>query len=213
MSNHDDKPSTTKPLSTKGRLRGQKAPLKLSHGWAVRIRLRLAEHWRDLALFNRAIDSKLRGCDLVKLRILDVVQAGRVLSRVNVVQQKTGRPVQFEITELTRESLNRWIGHAGLTSSDYLFPSREKASPHLSTQQYRHRLRVWIESIGLDPSAYGTHSLRRTKVTLIYRQTKNLRSGRRGRRRLDPCRTGRSVAQSQQLGTAGGRSQPVLMIW
>ena len=160
----------------KGKLIGQKHPLKLKDIWAIRIRLQVANNTRELALFNLAIDSKLRGCDLVQLKLSDVAQGGRIASRTMVMQQKTHRPVQFEITEQTREALLAWISQAHLRADDYLFPSRIHASPHLSTRQYARIVEKWVTSIGLDPAAYGTHTLRRTKATLIYRRTKNLRA-------------------------------------
>ncbi|MDB5825772.1 MAG: integrase [Herminiimonas sp.] len=160
----------------KGRLVGQKAPLKLKEIWAIRIRLQLATKTRDLALFNLAIDSKLRGCDLVSLRVCDIAQGKSVLARAMVMQCKTRRPVQFEITEQTRQSLAQWIEEAHLRSNQFLFPSRVAESPHLSTRQYSRIVASWVESAGLDPAAYGTHTMRRTKATLIYRRTKNLRA-------------------------------------
>ena len=108
----------------KGKLIGQKAPLKLKDIWAIRIRLQLGHKVRDLALFNLAIDSKLRACDLVKLRVSDVSHSGQMASRAIVMQQKTGRPVQFEITQSTREAVQAWITHAELKQSDFLFRSR-----------------------------------------------------------------------------------------
>ena len=155
----------------KGKLIGQKSPLKLKEIWAIRIRLQLASRIRDLALFNLAIDSKLRACDLVKLRVRDVSHGDRT-----VMQQKTQRPVQFEITEPTRDALTSWISHAALKSEHYLFPSRLHGSPHLSIRQYARIVDGWVRSVGLDPVAYGTHTLRRTKASLIYRRTKNLRA-------------------------------------
>lgn len=160
----------------KNRLVGQKAPLKLKEIWAIRIRLQLADKTRDLALFNLAIDSKLRGCDLVSLRVCDIAQGKAILPRAMVVQRKTHRPVQFEITEQTRQSASAWIEKAHLASNQYLFPSRVATSPHLSTRQYARIVASWVESIGLDAAAYGTHTMRRTKATLIYRRTKNLRA-------------------------------------
>ena len=160
----------------KGKLVGQKRPLKLKEIWAIRVRLQLTRKTRELALFNLAIDSKLRACDLIRLRVSDISQAGRVGSRAMVLQQKTRRPVQFEITEQTREALTNWIRAGGLRTTDYLFPSRMKGVDHLSTRQYARILKAWIVQTGLDPSAYATHSMRRTKVTLIYRRTKNLRA-------------------------------------
>jgi integrase len=160
----------------KGKLVGQKAPLKVKDIWAIRVRLRIQRRIRDLALFDLGIDSKLRGCDLVKLRVRDVCNGDRLASRAILLQQKTQRPVQFEITPSTREAVEAWINCAGLKADDYLFPSRLHTSPHLSTRQYARIVDGWVQEIGLDPAAYGTHSLRRTKPTLIYRRTKNLRA-------------------------------------
>jgi integrase len=160
----------------KGKLVDQKPPLKLKEIWAIRIRLQITNKIRDLALFNLAIDSKLRSCDLVKLHVLDIAHGLKVANRAMIIQQKTQQPVQFEITEQTRDSLTRWIEHANLTSEDFLFKSRFHDSPHLSTKQYARIVESWVEDIGLDPCSYGTHSLRRTKASLIYRRTKNLRA-------------------------------------
>jgi|APFre7841882630_1041343.scaffolds.fasta_scaffold01237_5 integrase len=160
----------------KGKLLGQKPPLKLKEIWAIRIRLQLDHRTRELALFNLAIDSKLRGCDLVGLRIHDVVQGRGVVPRAMVMQKKTQRPVQFEITEQTRDAVAAWIAAAHLKPEQFLFPSRVSESPHLSTRQYSRIVGAWVGSIGLDPAAYGTHTLRRTKATLNYRRTRNLRT-------------------------------------
>ena len=134
----------------KGKLVGQKAPFKLKEIWAIRVRLQLASRHRDLALFNLAIDSKLRACDLVKLRVRDVCHGGAMSSRAIVLQQKTQRPVQFEITEPTREAVGAWIDHAGLTSESTLFPSRLHGSAHLSTRQYARIVHSWVRQLGLD---------------------------------------------------------------
>ncbi len=160
----------------KGKLHGQKPPLKLKEILAIRIRLQLEHRTRELALFNLAIDSKLRGCYLVALRVHDVVQGRAVAPRAIVMQKKTQRPVQFEITEQTRDAVDAWITAAQLKPEQFLFPSRVTESPHLSTRQYSRIVGSWVESIGLDPAAYGTHSMRRTKPTLIYRRTRNLRA-------------------------------------
>jgi len=160
----------------KGKLVGQKSPLKLKHVWAIRIRLQIADNVRDLALFNLAIDSKLRSCDLVKIRVKDIANGTIVSSRAIVMLQKTSRPVQFEITEQTRESISNWIEFARLNYSDYLFKSRFKSSLHISTRQYARIVENWVAQIGLDPTFYGTHTMRRTKATLINRRTKNLRA-------------------------------------
>jgi integrase len=160
----------------KGKLIGQKPPLKLKDIWAIRIDLRLGKHIRDLAMFNLAIDSKLRGCDLVNLRVRDVTHSNQMMTRAMVVQRKTQRPVQFELTEETRNAVAAWIAKANLKSEQYLFPSRLQNSPHISTRQYARIVHRWVAAIGLDSTAYGTHTMRRTKATLIYRRTKNLRA-------------------------------------
>lgn len=159
----------------KGRLLGQKPPLKPKEIWSLRIQLQLADKARDLALFNLAIDSKLRGCDLVSLRVRDVYQGSVVASRAMVMQRKTQRPVQFEITEATRESVASWVARKDLGSTSFLFPGRSK-DHHLSLRQYSRIVKGWAACIGLDESRYGTHSLRRTKATLIYKLTKNIRA-------------------------------------
>ncbi|WP_229583514.1 tyrosine-type recombinase/integrase [Paracoccus sp. S-4012] len=131
---------------------------------------------RDLALFNMAVHSKLRGYDIVGLRVRDVFVAGRVKERASMIQSKTGKPVRFEITEATRLSLERWIREPEMIGLEFLWPSRIYGSPHLSTRQYAKIVRGWVSSIGLEPSAYGTHSMRRTKVAQIYKKTENLRA-------------------------------------
>ena len=160
----------------KGKIIGQKPPLKLKEIWTIRIHLQQQANPRDLALFNLAIDSKLRACDLVRLKVQDISHDGLISQRAYILQQKTKQPVQFEITEQTRKSICRWIKHANLKNHDYLFPSRKKLLAHLSTRQYARIVESWITDIGLDPSAYGTHSMRRTKPSLIYKRTKNLRA-------------------------------------
>ena len=93
----------------KGRLVGQKRPLRPKEVWAIRVRLQIEDRKRDLALFNLAIDSKLRGCDLVSLRVDDIAAGGHVKERATIIQHKTGRPVQFEFLEQTRVSLQEWL--------------------------------------------------------------------------------------------------------
>jgi site-specific recombinase XerC len=167
---------TRRPAWNRGRIVGQKRPLAPKHVWSIRVRLEMANNKRDLALFNTAIDSKLRGCDLVGLKVRDVFPAGHVKDRSAVTQSKTGRPVRFEITDTTRQSLEQWIADPEMVGSEFLWPSRLHASPHLSTRQYARIMREWVTSIGLEPSAYGTHSMRRTKVAQIYKKTGNLRA-------------------------------------
>lgn len=160
----------------KGKIVGQKAPLRLKDIWAIRIRLQLGHRTRELAMFDLGLDSKLRACDLVKLRVRDISHGEHISARAIVMQQKTSLPVQFEITQPTREAVSNWIKEAELASEDYLFPSRVHESPHIGTRQYARIVDGWINEIGLDPSAYGTHSMRRTKASLIYRRTKNIRA-------------------------------------
>jgi integrase len=160
----------------KGLLVGQKKPLEPKHVWSIRVRLEIAGSKRDLAIFNLAIDSKLRACDLVKLRLDDICSGLRVRQRATIVQKKTGRPVQFEITEQSRNSVEAWLPSLRAAGSRYLFPSRLHASPHISIRQYARLVHRWVESIGLERAFYGTHSMRRTKAAQIYRKTENLRA-------------------------------------
>ncbi len=173
---HAKEKKTSRSPWNKGKLLGQKPPLKLKEVWEIRVRLQLSNNLRELALFNLSIDSKLRGCDLVKLKVRDVAHGDQALKRAMVMQQKTHQPVQFEITEQTRRAVSDWIKQAKLISNDYLFPSRIHDSPHITTRQYARIVEKWVASIGLNPGDYGTHSFRRTKASLIYRQTKNLRA-------------------------------------
>ena len=159
----------------KGKIVGQKPALKLTEIWGIRIRLQMEKNVRELALFNTAIDSKLRGCDLVSLKVSDVMHGGKIVKRTIITQIKTKKPVHFEITEQTRDSLLHLINKNGLTYHDFLFHSRLSTSEHLSTRQYALIVKKWVASIGLDPMEYGTHTMRRTKVALIYQKTKNLR--------------------------------------
>ncbi|MDT8870853.1 tyrosine-type recombinase/integrase [Komagataeibacter rhaeticus] len=155
---------------------GAKRALKEKHVWAIRFWLGSEQRVRDRALFDLALDSKLRGCDLVSLRIGDIVISGQVRHRAMVVQQKTRQPVQFEITETTRESVRAWLEHRGGGLNEYVFPSRLSAKTHLSTRQYARLLDQWVQAVGLIAGEYGTHSLRRTKVAMIYKRTGNIRA-------------------------------------
>lgn len=174
-----DQPRTTaderRPWN-KGKLIGQKSPLKAQEVWEIRVRLRMADKVRDLALFNLALDSKLRGCDLVRLRVADVCRGTEPLSRAKIVQSKTSSPVQFELTDPTRKAIVAWVEHKDLGPHDWLFPSRKKRGEHLTTRQYARLVQDWTAAIGLPSSAYATHSLRRTKATMLYRKTGNLRA-------------------------------------
>lgn len=160
----------------RGKIIGQKLPLKLRDIFGVRVRLQLQRRLRDLAMFNLAIDSKLRGCDLIALRVCDLAREGGLGARAQILQRKTGKTVQFELTEQTRRAIMDWINRKGLSREDFLFPSRQRPGTHLSTRQYARIVKRWVASAGLQPSDYGTHSMRRTKPTLIYRRTHNLRA-------------------------------------
>ena len=169
-------PYVPKSIWNKGKLVGQKLPLKLEEIWAIRIRLQLSNNLRELAMFNLALDSKLRACDLIKLKVRDIAHGSAIQSRAILIQQKTQKPVQFEITQKTRASLVEWINFKKLQNTDFLFESRVKKNCPLTTRQYTRIVKNWINSIDLDPTAYSTHTMRRTKVSLIYKRTKNLRA-------------------------------------
>ncbi len=166
----------TRTAWNKGKLVGQKPPFKPKDIWAIRIYLQNTLAVRDLAMCNLAIDSKLRGCDLVSLRVRDISHGSQILSRTMVTQSKTQRPVQFELTEPTRTSVAAWLKMSQLRGDQFLFPSRVASSPHISTRQYARIVHHWADAAGLDSAIYGTHSMRRTKATLIYKRTKNLRA-------------------------------------
>ena len=160
----------------KGKLIGAKPPLRASHVWSIRTKLQLEGRIRDLALFNFAIDSKLRGCDVVAVRVDEVAPNGYALDRATVRQKKTGRPVRFEVTEQTRQAIDEYLRVTCRKPGEFLFAGRSGNGHGLTTRQYARLVGQWIASIGLDPLKYGTHSLRRTKATLIYRRTGNLRA-------------------------------------
>lgn len=126
------------------------APAQVEGHLAITVRLQLSHKVRDLALFNLAIDSKLCACNLVKLRASDVCHGGKIASKAMVMQQETGRPVGFEITQMTRDSILAWIKHTDLDPSDYIFPGRVYESPHRSARQYARIVHRWVEAAGLD---------------------------------------------------------------
>ncbi|MCR9086187.1 MAG: tyrosine-type recombinase/integrase [Rhodobacteraceae bacterium] len=175
------------PAWNKGRIFGPKRPLKPKHVWAIRVRLELAENHRDLASFNMAIDSKLRGCDLMRMKVVDVLASGQIKERASVLQSKTQKPVRFEISEGTRASLEKWMADELMVGSEYLWPGRFHERLHISTRQYARIVHDWVTSTGLEASAFGTYSMRRTKVTQIYKKTSNLRTVQllRGHTKMD----------------------------
>jgi integrase len=168
--------STKRIPWNKGKIIGAKPPLRPKHVWSIRTKLQIEGRVRDLALFNLAIDSKLRGCDLVALKVDDVAPSGYAADRATVRQRKTGRPVKFELTEATRQAVDDYLRTVERKSGSCLFAGRRKPDVSLTTRQYARLLADWVASIGLDPHLFGTHSLRRTKATLIYRRTGNLRA-------------------------------------
>ncbi|MBR0738184.1 tyrosine-type recombinase/integrase [Bradyrhizobium liaoningense] len=173
-------PSTVPAVSkhvpwNKAKIVGAKPPLRPKHVWSIRTKLQVEGRMRDLALFNVAIDSKLRGRDVVALKVDDLAPGGYSADRATVRQRKTGRPVKFELTESTRQAIDDYLRVTGKTSGKYLFTGR-RVSRHMTTRQYARLLSRWLAGIGLDPHLFGTHSLRRTKATLIYRRTGNLRA-------------------------------------
>lgn len=169
-------PLEQRPAWNAGKKLGAKRPLKPKEIWEIRFMLDREHRLRDRALFDLAIDSKLRGCDLVKIRIGDLVSGGRVRNRAIVIQQKTKRPVQFELLEPARSSILAWLARRGGSVDNYAFPSRIDRLEHLSTRQYSRLVEEWVGGIGLRKEDYGTHSLRRTKAALIYKRTGNLRA-------------------------------------
>jgi integrase len=175
----DDSANLVAPRRTawnKGTLIGAKAPLRPKHVWSIRTKLQIEGRTRDLAMFNLAIDSKLRGCDVVALKVDDIAPHGYAVDRATVRQKKTGIPVRFEITEQTRQAVDDYLRISGKKSDEFLFGRHRRPGQCMSTRQYARLVSDWIRSIGLDPSSFGTHSLRRTKATLIYRRTGTLRA-------------------------------------
>jgi integrase len=160
----------------KGKIVGAKPPLRPKHVWSIRTKLQIDGRVRDLALFNLAIDSKLRGCDVVALKVDDIAPSGYAADRATVRQKKTGRPVRFELTEATRQAVDDYLKASSKKPEDYLFTGRGGENRVLTPRQYARLLADWLANIGLDPHQFGTHSLRRTKATLIYRRTGNLRA-------------------------------------
>jgi integrase len=170
-----DKP-VRRPPWNKGKLVGAKPPLRPSHVWSIRTKLQMQGRTRDLALFNLAIDSKLRGCDVVAVRVDDVAPSGYAMDRATIRQRKTGRPVRFELTDQTRMAIDEYLRLTGRKPGEVLFAGRKDGTRGLTTRQYARLVQEWVAGIGLDPAKFGTHSLRRTKAVLIYRRTGNLRA-------------------------------------
>jgi integrase len=178
MQVHEDSSPPT-PICTpwnKGKLIGAKPPLWPKHVWSIRTKLHIEGRILELALFNLAIDSKLRGCDVVTLKVEDVAPNGYAVARATVRQKKTGRSVRFELTDHTREAVDAYLKMARKKPGEFLFTSPGRPGEGMTTRQYARFVSDWIAGIGLDPHVFGTHSLRRTKATLVYRRTGNLRA-------------------------------------
>ena len=173
----------------KGKLTGAKPPLRPKHVWSIRTKLQIEGRARDLAMFNLAIDSKLRGCDVCAIRVEDVAASGYTADRATVRQKKTGRPVRFELSEQTRQAVDDYPKATGKRPGEFLFTGRRGPDRNMTTRQYARLVSEWIGSVGLDPRLFGTHSLRRTKATLIYRRTGNLNSRRCGPLCAKSCRS------------------------
>jgi len=175
----EDKPIPAAPKRAawnKGKLIGAKPPLRPKHVWSIRTKLQIEGRTRDLAMFNLAIDSKLRGCDVVALKVDDIAPHGYAVDRATVRQKKTGIPVRFEITEQARQAVDDYLRTSGKKAGEFLFGRHRRPGLCMSTRQYARLVSDWVGSIGLDSTSFGTHSLRRTKATLIYRRTGNLRA-------------------------------------
>src|SRR6202140_4587345 len=174
----DDKnlipPAPQRTAWNKGKLIGAKPPLRPKHVWSIRTKLQIEGRTRDLAMFNLAIDSKLRGCDFVAIRVEDVAAGGDTADRATVRQKKTGRPVRFELSEQTRQAVDDYLKATNKRPGEFLFTGRRGPNRNMTTRQYARLVSEWIGSVGL--RLFGTHSLRRTKATLIYRRTGNLRA-------------------------------------
>ncbi len=171
----------------KGKLTGAKPPLRPKHVWSIRSKLQAEGRIRDLAMFNLAIDSKLRACDVVALKVEDIAPNGYAADRATIRQKKTGQPVRFELTEHTRQAVDEYLTTSGKKSGQFLFNGRLGPDWSMTTRQYARVVSEWLAGIGLDPNVFGTHSLRRTKATLIYRRTGNLRAVQllRGHRKIE----------------------------
>jgi integrase len=163
-------------ILNRGQRSGVKKPFRLEEIWRIRTRLEIESNLMQLALLNLAIDSKLRASDLLPLKVCDIASQDRIFNRVKHIQQKTDIEVQFEITSRTQQSLIKWILLASLSASDFVFPSPRLKQQSISYSYYRYIVRKWASDLGLDPNLYGTHSMRRTKATLVYAKTKNIRA-------------------------------------
>jgi integrase len=155
----------------KGQTIGQKPPLTKKDIRAIGSKLKSAGYLRDLVLFHLAIDSSLGASDLVSLRLKDVAKSGEVFRSVTIGSTQTNHPVQFELSDATRDLIAAWSAEKKLKPGSYLFASRISDSPHISARQYARMVSDWVALIGLDPKDYSAQSLRRSKPMLIYSKT------------------------------------------
>jgi site-specific recombinase XerD len=174
-SEYDPGAKIRRPWSA-GRKLSAKRALKPQQVWAIRFWLDREQRLRDPEMFDLAIDSKLRGCDVVKVKIGEIASGARVRSRAIVIQQKTGRPVQFRTARGRPKQHHSLLERREGTLDDFVFPSRIDHADHISTRQYARLVNEWGTAVGLRREDYGTHSLRRTKASIIYKQTGNLRT-------------------------------------
>jgi integrase len=149
----------------KGKLIGAKPPLRPKHVWSIRTKLQVEGRTRDLA-----------NCDVVAFKVDDVAPSGYAVDRATVRQKKSGQPVRFELTEETRQAVDDYARAAAKKPDEFMFTGRPGSGRSITTRQYARLVSAWIACIGLDLHLFGTHSLRRTKATLIYRRTGNLRA-------------------------------------
>src|SRR5277367_264515 len=146
---NSERPKLKRIPWNKGKLVGAKPPLRQKHVWAIRTKLQIEQRTRDLAMFNLAIDSKLRGCDIVALKVEDVAPNGYSVDRTTVRQKKTGQPVRFELTELTRQAVDDYVRDSGKKPGEFMFTGRRDSKRSMSTRQYARLVSEWIASIGL----------------------------------------------------------------
>src|SRR3984893_9062895 len=137
--------------SNKGKLTGAKPPLRPKHVWTIRTKLQVEGLTRDLAMFNLAIDSKLRGCDVVALKVEDVAPNGYAAERATVKQRKTKQPVKFELTEQTRQAVDAFIVAHAKKPGEFMFVGRRSPERNITTRQYARLVSKWIAKSGADP--------------------------------------------------------------
>jgi integrase len=159
----------------KGKLTGAKPPLRPKHVWSIRTKLQIEGRARDLAMFNLAIDSKLRGCDVVAMRVEDLAASGYTADRATVRQKKTGRPVRFELSEQTRQAVDDYLKAANKRPGEFLFTGRRSPATSITTRQYARLVSEWIGSVGRLPNWVAPHTLRHSFATHLLEQNIDIR--------------------------------------